>query len=357
MYKLNQRNTLRLEITFVVLLVLTFGQVIWWIYDQIRYTENVNSSLLSQYEIEAELLESQNASEPLSILDFPYLTEVNGEIMISADALANIEAERSSRINRYFWEGSFFIMVISLCILIIFKTISKDRALNRRQQNFIASISHELKTPLTSMRLAAETIGINNHDERSIRMVNRILSEGDRLLHLIENLLDANKLDEKKFQVQVSQFAINSLIEKVLNGLSLRAEESGIEIQTAINADKAINNDPLIVSIILRNIIENGVKACEQSNQKLIRVVANRIVDGIEVEVIDSGIGIQKEEQENIFDKFYRVGDEKLRTTSGSGLGLYICRKLSKLTNISIEVSSKGINQGSTFKVLIRDIF
>ena len=107
----------------------------------------------------------------------------------------------------------------------------------------------------------------------------------------------------------------------------------------------------------LRNIIENGVKACEQSNQKLIRVVANRIDDGIAVEVIDSGIGIQKEEQENIFDKFYRVGDEKLRTTSGSGLGLYICRKLSKLTNISIEVSSKGINQGSTFKVLIRDIF
>ncbi len=349
MKPINNRLT---EITFVILLLITVGQVLWWVYDQVNLIEEQNAMLIELYQQESIALTNMKANQafqPSIIL--PHLEVAHGVITVASSALDELESMGNSRANRYYWEGGFFLFVLLLCIGIIMRTIYQDRELRRRQQNFIASISHELKTPLATVRLAAESLELSASQPNDKKLISRILSEGDRLLNLISNLLDTSKLDENKFTVSRIVFSPSSIITKCLSDYSERTELYSINI--SINLDKSIkiSNDPNIYNVIVRNLLENAIKACQQKDTKEIAISLVLKNHKILTAITDNGIGIESTELSNIFEKFYRVGNENTRSTSGSGLGLYICKKLCDLTNMSITVKSDGLGKGSSFYI------
>jgi signal transduction histidine kinase len=349
MKPINNRLT---ELTFVILLLITVGQVLWWVYDQVDLIEKQNAMLVELYQQESIALTNMKADQvfdPSTML--PHLEVTHGVITVASSALDELESIGNSRANRYYWEGGFFLFVLLLGIGIIMRTIYQDRELRRRQQNFIASISHELKTPLATMRLAAESLELSTSQPSDKKLISRILSEGDRLLHLISNLLDTSKLDENKFTVSRIIFSPSSIITKCLSDFSERIELYGINISINLDENIKINNDPTIYAVIVRNLLENAIKACQQKNTKEIAISLALKNHKILTIITDNGIGIEPNELSNIFEKFYRVGNENTRSTSGSGLGLYICKKLCDLTSMSIIVKSEGLGKGSSFYI------
>ncbi len=343
-------NNRLVEITFVVLLLITVGQVIWWIYDQVNLVTEHNETLTTLYQRESIALTNLRADtnyDPTILL--PHLSIDNGAIIVTVEEFNVLELSNNSRINRYFWEGGFFLLVLLLSIGIIMRTIYKDRELRRRQQNFIASISHELKTPLASMRLAAESLDLKTTEQNDKKLISRILSEGDRLLHLISNLLDTSKLDENKFVTSKTIFSPASIIKKSINEFSDRFTLNEIKVTYRSDDDLKMTNDPMIYSVIIRNLIENAVKACQQKEYKELTIDLKKQDGKILTIIKDNGIGIESHELDNIFRKFYRIGNENTRSSTGSGLGLYICKKLCQLSDMEIKVESEGLGKGTTF--------
>ena len=126
-------------------------------------------------------------------------------MMPSSDqaVIAELDSEADARINRIFWEGGFFLIVLLGGLTIMTRTIRLDAELRRRQQNFLAAVSHEFKSPLASIRLAAETLTRHSDSAEDIqRLGNRILADDERLLRMVENLLDTTRLEEGQHQAR-----------------------------------------------------------------------------------------------------------------------------------------------------------
>jgi signal transduction histidine kinase len=155
------RATRALEIGFLALLVFSTAQVVWWIYDQNRLAESDHARVVELYEIEVELaraLLAEGRAWPEIVARLPQLELVDGAVRVAPEALAALAAERRSRLRRYGWEGGFFLVVLVAAMWVVARALREETALRHRQQNFLAAITHELKSPLASLQLSLETI-------------------------------------------------------------------------------------------------------------------------------------------------------------------------------------------------------
>src|SRR5690606_26558290 len=137
--------------------------------------------------------------------------------------------------------------------------------------------------------------------------------------------------------------------------LAERARAHGIEVRVDVPADLELSVDPTALESALRNLLDNAVKACIAGGGHEIAVVARRTGDGVELAVRDDGLGLPPDEAAMIFEKFYRAGDELRRTTPGTGLGLYIVKRLVELSGGRVSASSEGPGRGATVRILWPD--
>lgn len=246
-------------------------------------------------------------------------------------------------------EIAFFFAILSIGFLLINTAYSKQIRSALQQKNFLLSITHELKSPIASIKLALETIIKRDlTKEQTIKLLHAGLEENDRLNILIDNLLLTAKLDEK-YQSVIEKADPVELIEAVIKVETLRhpAYQINFNIRDSIGAVRLDYNGMIIA---LHNLVENAIKYSPVN--KSINIQLSRNDTGMMViEVTDQGIGIPDDEKENVFDKFYRVGSEETRKTKGTGLGLYIVRKIVEAHSGHIEISN---NQpaGTIFRLL-----
>ena len=309
-----------LQVGFISLLLVLFVLASYWIYDHIDYTRTVRNELAALYDAERD-------SELLEALD----------------------TETAGRINRILWEGGFFLAVLLGGLTVMTRTIRHDAELRRRQQNFLAAVSHEFKSPLASIRLAAETLGRRSDSEEIRRLGDRILADDERLLTMVDNLLDTTRLEEGAHRPTPQSIDVARLVESLTGVAQERAAQSGITIATDIPADLTMTADPTTLETILGNLLDNAVKACTAAQSKSIKIRARRTADVTEISIQDDGTGFPSEDAEMIFEKFYRAGDEMRRATPGTGLGLYIVRRLCELSGASIRARSDGDGSGAQF--------
>ena len=316
-----------LQIGLLILLIVSIAQVTFWITDQIDYAQSVRDEFLS-------VLITTDPNEESARYNEEYI-----EVLYET-------TER--RINRVIWEGAFFLFVLVIGIGILTKTIRREYELRKRQQNFLAAVSHELKTPLTSMRLTAETILFDKvsgeHKDGAIR----VLSDVDRLLRMVDNLLDTNKIESGKIMIVREEIYISSIVESCLADFS---DDSLKKMNFSLDLDKnlTLNSDRILLESIIRNVIDNSIKACKAANTFNIEIKTEYRDDEVKLTFKDNGIGFPEEDKLMIFEKFYRSGDELVRTMPGSGLGLYIVNKLVNLTEGKIEAISEGMNKWAKF--------
>lgn len=222
--------------------------------------------------------------------------------------------------------------------------------IEKQRKDFVANVSHELKTPLSSMKLLAESLLIQPDVDVEIykEFLKDINSEIDRLNEIVESLLNLVDLNEEKLNLNYQLTYVNYLLEKVVNSIRPLADRKGIKV--IINQwDKIqIYLDQGKIHQALMNIIHNAIKYTEENGRVIISLY--REGNFAVIKIMDNGIGIPQESLPYIFERFYRVDTARSRKTGGTGLGLSISHQIISLHQGEIEVESE-LNVGTTFYV------
>jgi signal transduction histidine kinase len=344
-----------LQIGFLALLILSAAQVTYWIAENVSYSRYVRDQLETLYRGDAEAIAAIYAGASQQTLDalLPHLQvdKADKTARVRPDALAAVEDASARRINRYLWEGGFFLVVLFGGMAVLTRTIRHDAELRRRQQNFLAAVSHEFKSPLASMRLSAETLLMRAQEADSQRLGRRILEDDERLQRMIDNLLDTTRLEEGRHKMAPVPRPLAAAVDASVAEIADRAGRHDIELTTDVDESLVLNVDPTALDSILRNLLDNAVKACIAGNGHRIQVKAACNKDVLALSVTDDGAGFAPEDAAMMFEKFYRLGDEIRRSSPGTGLGLYIVKRLVQLSGARIAARSEGPGRGATVTV------
>lgn len=222
---------------------------------------------------------------------------------------------------------------------------SKDKL----RREFTANVSHELKTPLTSISGYAEIIrdGIAKPED-TVRFAGKIYDESQRLITLVQDILKLSKLEERDIERVFTTIELYSLCESVISRLESIAKKRNITF--TLTGDKCqINGVYNIIEEMIYNLCDNAVKYNKDNGR--VDVCIRQCIDGVELSVTDTGIGIEEKEQTRIFERFYRVDKSHSKEIGGTGLGLSIVKHAALYHKASISVDSK-INEGTTVKIL-----
>ncbi len=218
------------------------------------------------------------------------------------------------------------------------------------RQEFVSNVSHELKTPLSSIKVLSESILLQEEmpTEMYREFLQDINSEVDRMTNIINDLLELVKLDHKEAGLNIKETDINKMAEDILKRLYPLAEKKNIELLYENNKNMVIEGDEVKLTLALSNLIENGIKYTPEGGT--VKVIIDGDHQNCFITVQDTGIGISEEEQSKVFKRFYRVDKTRDRETGGTGLGLAITHSSVMLHNGSIKIISKE-NEGAAFIV------
>jgi PAS domain S-box-containing protein len=236
-------------------------------------------------------------------------------------------------------------------VVYAFRDVTDERRIDAMKDEFVATVSHEVRTPLSAIYGASMTLQRNDlevGDDNRARLVAIIASEADRLARIINEILLANHIDSGRLRMARERVDVTELAQGVVETLRMVAPES-IRIELAGSDElPPIETDGDRLRQVLANLVENAVKYSPDGGVVELRI--DRRESGVRFSVRDEGLGIPPSEHDRIFDKFYRLDPHLTRGVGGTGLGLYICRELVRRLGGRISVSSEP-GQGSTFFV------
>ena len=224
----------------------------------------------------------------------------------------------------------------------------KLEEVDKTRQEFVSNVSHELKTPLSSIKVLSESIMLQ--EDVPVQMYQEFLqdinSEVDRMTRVVSDLLQLVKLDQGELGLNIHTTNINAMVSDILKRLSPLAEYKNISLLLEDVREVEIEADEMKLSSAISNVVDNAVKYTQSGGT--VKVIVDADHQNAFVSVTDTGIGIKEEDQSKIFDRFYRVDKTRDRETGGTGLGLAITYSTVRLHNGSIRVTSKE-NDGTTF--------
>ncbi|HEY3966304.1 MAG TPA: HAMP domain-containing sensor histidine kinase [Planctomycetaceae bacterium] len=246
--------------------------------------------------------------------------------------------------------GTVFISLILVCVVVYFFWGFKEYRLNRRQANFIDSVTHELKSPLASIKLCLQTLELRTVPaEQQQEFLKYVMEDVQRLDSLIDHLLAVARLDHVERNEPVDDVPLDGLLAKCAGEIRRRYELENQQIRLEIEPCDARGRSRDLEMVFL-NLLDNAVKYGGAQPQVLVQVTAkddNRVV----VRVADNGQGVNFDLRRKIFHRFFRGGTELERTTKGTGLGLYLVKTLVNKMKGKIHLLSRGLLNGATFEV------
>lgn len=254
------------------------------------------------------------------------------------------------------WVYVFIIAVLSLGFFAYaVSVILKQKKLSEIKTDFINNMTHELKTPISTISLSSETIlrdNLHNNPERLQQYASIIYKENKRLEKQVERVLSVAKLDKDEIELNFEHIAIHERLKEIKENFTLgQLDTSEGKITLELNAE----NDLVLADIVhfenvIYNLLDNACKYCKKKPDILIKT--NNSKGGIFIEISDNGIGIKREDQKFIFDKFYRVPTGNLHDVKGFGLGLFYVKQIIEKHRGTINIKSI-LDKGSTFKIWI----
>ncbi len=252
--------------------------------------------------------------------------------------------------NLFVYLSVFLILIIAAMFFISLKAMDNQRKLDQMKSEFINNMTHEIKTPLATIGLACEmlrdeTISQDSTSRQSF--IGIINDENQRMRVLVETILQSAKMSNKNFRINPKEVDVHQIIEKVTQSFTLAISNRGGKLTTDLQASPSmIVADELHITNLIYNLIDNGIK---YSNEAPDITVSTCIADKyLEVRVSDHGIGISKEDQKHVFEKFYRVSTGDVHNVKGFGIGLNYVAQVVKLHHGHISLESEP-GQGSTF--------
>ncbi len=313
---------------FYLLVVYVFIQFSWWSYLMVKLNNEVLEQRLHIIE-----LQTSDAAE-------------------IETAQSELHAKLKKRWLMIAGEGTVFLVLLISGFLQTRKTFKKEAELGLRQKNFLLSITHELKSPIASAKLQLETLLKRDlPKEKQNEIIHNALVDTERLNALVENVLIAVRLEDNSFRLvkQVSNFS--ELVESEMNKLAtLFQQQKPHRFELIIEKGIEFEADRFAFISILTNLYENAIKY--STDVPKITCILKKYEHKILLQIADEGCGIAETERQLIFDKFYRIGNEETRKNKGTGLGLYIVKKLVLAHHGTIEVK-KNSPKGSIFEIVL----
>ncbi|OJW78621.1 MAG: hypothetical protein BGO69_01145 [Bacteroidetes bacterium 46-16] len=232
--------------------------------------------------------------------------------------------KKDMRTKQYFGEGATFLIVILIGAAVVYSSFRRSLSLSRQQNNFMMSVTHELKSPLAAIKLNLQTLAKHQLDEeKRSRLLERCVTEADRLNDLTGNLLLASQIEGKRYVPSIERFNFSEMVEDSISDYASRYPK---RFEEDIETDCNMTGDRIMLQMAVNNLLENAVKYTP--TDKTICIKLHRKQHALVLQVIDEGPGIAEEEKRKVFNKFYRVGNEETRKTKGTGLGLYLTGKI-----------------------------
>ncbi len=317
--KLSPRRAL---ILFLAIVVVVFGQAVWWVIfmarlvgDKVRMAEELGGSP--------------------AFVEMIHQQEVRNQIMLGS-------------------EGVFFLILILVGAWMIYRALVTSEDLKHQHQNFLMAVTHELKTPLASLRIYLDTLQSPKiADEKKQQIVPKMKLDIFRLEKMVEDILEAGRFERHEYRLAPVQMSLSHLVLEAIDEIDRIPKVVPRRIEKEIEPDVIIDGDPLALRRAITAVLENGLKY-HNGDQVEIKVTL-RTTDGDAVlKVSDRGTGLTENDSELIFERFYRVGDEMTRKAPGTGLGLYLCREIIRAHGGDISAKSEGPGKGTEFTITLR---
>lgn len=316
-------KTKRLRFLFFVywvLLAYIIAALIWWFIalNQLNYQ-------LAEYEL------SQLA---------PNNSQYNKQVL-------EINAIKKRKAAQYIGEGSIFLLLILSGAGFIYIAVKRQFKMGRDQQNFMMAITHELKTPIAVSKLNLETLQKRKLDEsQQQRLIYNTIQEANRLNALCNNMLLASQIDAGAHSITKEETDLSKLVDDCVNDFIIRYPQRAFykEVDKSI----FISGDILMLQMAVNNLIDNAIKYSPK--ESAVTIVLYQQNKRINLMVKDTGKGIDAEEKKKVFDKFYRIGNKATKGAKGTGLGLYLTKKIAAQHGANIFVTDNE-PVGSNFTI------
>lgn len=274
-----------------------------------------------------------------------------GVVIKQFDALERLAQMRA---RLYAWVVVLLIACIAGGAILALRMVAREMRLAQLKSDFVSNVSHELKTPLTSIRMFIETLLLKRYssEAEAEEYLGVIQKESERLTRLVDRVLDFSRIDKGKKEFQFRDENIREVITAAVEAFRSQVEEAKCELEVNLAEDLPgqIKVDRDAVSEALLNLLSNAVKYSKDENKVIVN--ARSTDEYVAIEVIDNGIGIPKREQKKIFGRFYRVDDVLSREIKGSGLGLALVKYIAEAHGGKVAVESK-VGEGSKFTLLL----
>lgn len=265
------------------------------------------------------------------------------QLSINPTKLEQLKEERFRQRNIWMYQSVLLLVLVAGGIYGVYYSIDSIYKLNKRQNNFLLSVTHEFKTPIAAIRLMLQTSkNPKVKEEKKAELIDNSIQNTYRLEELAENMLVSMQIENDKYQYALSTIDLSEMVCQVIDNHSIKGEITG-EIEPSIT----LTGDGFIMRMVANNLIENAFK---YSDNQPIEVNLYQKGKKKVLEVKDIGVGIAKEDHKKIFKKFFRVQDEETRTTKGTGLGLFIVKQAVERHRGKVNVMSNK-PRGSVFVV------
>lgn len=282
--------------------------------------------------------------------DDPPLLDSRGYLALRTAPLAELERERTRVVWRDAGQGAFMALGVLLGLTYIYRRLNAEMDLMLRQRNFIAAVTHELKTPIAALRVWIETLFNHRLDEpRKARIQDLMDKDLHRLTDLVQNLLTAARADAGSLDLEPQPLELGPWLSQVCESMDQRLGPGALGLRLELAQGIVVMADPKLLAIPIENLLSNAFKYAAEPRITTVTLDGDR--DEAIVVVGDQGQGFSGKEGHRIFQRFYRVGDEMTRQVPGTGLGLFLAREVVERHGGVITASSRGRGLGSAFTI------
>ncbi len=291
---------------------------------------------------------SNSPGEIMESVPVHFGNDLRLEIIAARPALFEAAARQQAR-----WTLgllAFAVVISAGALFFIHRAVERERRLNALKSDFVASVSHELRAPVASIRLMADALTAGKIEPKTVSEFHRLISrEGARLTTLIENVLDFARIEQGRKQWHFEECDLGALVTETLSLMEpLAAEKSVTLVSSNLPAVEA-HVDPGAIQQALVNLLDNAIKFSPTGSQ--VEITLREVSSNWEIEITDHGPGIPPAEEERIFQKFHRLGSELRRETQGTGIGLSLVKAVAEAHGGRVVLVS-GLGQGSSFTLI-----
>ena len=239
--------------------------------------------------------------------------------------LAALKRTLSLRTIQFTGEGSTFLIVILIGAFVVYTSFHRRIMLSRQQNNFMLSVTHELKSPIDAMKLNLQTLEKHTQldEQKRKELIVRCIKESNRLNDLCNNMLFASQIEGRQYKLARERVDLSELLEDAVKDYAIRYPR---KFEQDIQPGMMITGDRVMLQMAVNNLLENAIKYTPEDSAVTAKIFRRH--EHIIMQIADRGQGIPDNEKKKIFNKFYRVGSEESRKSKGTGLGLYLTNKI-----------------------------